>query len=63
VVVVERVFNVPGLGSLMVQAINDRDLPVVQAVTMVFAATYIAANLIADCLAVALNPRLRRSGT
>lgn len=59
VVVVEVVFNYPGLGRLLVDAISDRDLPVVQAVTMIVAATYVAVNLVADILSLALNPRLR----
>ena len=62
VVVVERVFNYPGLGTLMIEAIGNRDLPVVQETTMVFAGTYILANLLADLVSMALNPRLRRSG-
>ncbi len=61
VVVVERVFNYPGLGTLVLQSISNRDLPVVQEATMVFAAIYISVNLMADCISMALNPRLRRS--
>ncbi|HAW47907.1 MAG TPA: ABC transporter permease [Roseovarius sp.] len=59
VVVVEVVFNYPGLGRLLVDAISDRDLPVVQAITMIVAATYVGVNLVADILSLALNPRLR----
>ncbi|MFU8777010.1 MAG: ABC transporter permease [Roseovarius sp.] len=59
VVVVEVVFNYPGLGRLLVDAISGRDLPVVQSITMIVAATYVAINLIADILSLALNPRLR----
>ena len=59
VVVVEVVFNYPGLGRLLVDAISGRDLPVVQAITLIVAATYVAINLIADILSLALNPRLR----
>jgi len=59
VVVVEVVFNYPGLGRLLVDAISERDLPVVQAVTMIVAATYVGVNLVADILSLALNPRLR----
>ncbi|WP_354546195.1 ABC transporter permease [Roseovarius sp. MBR-78] len=59
VVVVEVVFNYPGLGRMLVDAISDRDLPVVQAITMIVAATYVGVNLVADILSLALNPRLR----
>jgi peptide/nickel transport system permease protein len=59
VVVVEVVFNYPGLGRLLVDSISGRDLPVVQAITLIVAATYVAINLIADILSLALNPRLR----
>src|SRR6056297_342024 len=59
VVVVEVVFNYPGLGRLLVDAISGRDLPVVQAITMIVAATYVGVNLVADILSLALNPRLR----
>jgi peptide/nickel transport system permease protein len=59
VVVVEVVFNYPGLGRLLIDAISSRDLPVVQAITMIVAATYVAVNLVADLLSLMLNPRLR----
>jgi peptide/nickel transport system permease protein len=59
VVVVEVVFNYPGLGRLLIDAISSRDLPVVQAITMIVAATYVAVNLVADLLGLMLNPRLR----
>jgi peptide/nickel transport system permease protein len=61
VVVVEAVFVYPGAGQLMVDAVSKRDLPVVQACGLVFAATYVALNTIADMLAIIVNPRLRRS--
>ena len=59
VVVVETVFNYPGLGRLMVDAIAERDLPVVQAIALILAAVYVGLNLIADLLTLLLNPRLR----
>ncbi|MFD0857871.1 ABC transporter permease [Roseovarius aquimarinus] len=62
VVVVEKVFNYPGLGSLMIEAIHDRDLPLVQAIALIFSVIYIAVNLLADLAALALDPRLRRRG-
>ncbi|RWR15367.1 ABC transporter permease [Sinirhodobacter populi] len=59
VVVVEVVFVYPGMGQYMVDAVTVRDLPVVQACGLVFAAIYIALNMIADVLSILVNPRLR----
>ncbi len=59
VVVVERVFSYPGFGSLLVDALQLRDLPLIEATIMIAAAVYIAANLLADTGAILLNPRLR----
>ncbi|MDX8442417.1 ABC transporter permease [Mesorhizobium australafricanum] len=58
VVVVEVVFVYPGLGQLIVDSVQKRDIPVVQACSLIFAATYIALNLIADVLSIVMNPRL-----
>lgn len=59
VVIVEVVFAYPGLGQLMVDSVSTRDFPVVQATSLIFAATYVVLNLLADVLAIATNPRLR----
>jgi len=59
VVVVETVFNYPGVGRLLVGAVGDRDLPLVQALGLMGAALYIFINLLADLLTLVLNPRLR----
>ncbi|WP_134681844.1 ABC transporter permease [Paracoccus ravus] len=59
VVLVEAIFNYNGLGRFMVDAVSKRDLPMVQAAAMVFAAVYVILNMIADISAIALNPRLR----
>ena len=59
VVVVERVFNFPGLGRLLVDSISFHDLPVVEAIAVLLAGVYVAANLLADIAVVVLNPRLR----
>ena len=48
----------PGMGQLLVDSVANRDLPVVQACSLIFAATYILLNLLADVLSVASNPRL-----
>lgn len=58
VVVVEVVFVYPGLGQLMVDSVAKRDIPVVQACSLIFAATYITLNILADVLATVTNPRL-----
>ncbi len=59
VVVVEVVFAYPGLGQLFVNAVSTRDLPVVQAGALIFAAVYVLLNLTADVLSILSNPRLR----
>jgi peptide/nickel transport system permease protein len=59
VVVVERVFSYPGFGSLLLDVLQLRDLPVIEATVMLAAAVYIAGNLLADIGALLLNPRLR----
>jgi peptide/nickel transport system permease protein len=58
VVVVEVVFVYPGVGQLMVDAVTSRDVPVVQGCAIIFAATYILLNLLADVISIATNPRL-----
>ncbi|WP_192258014.1 ABC transporter permease [Mesorhizobium caraganae] len=58
VVVVEVVFVYPGLGQLIVDSVQKRDIPVVQACSLIFAATYILLNLTADVLSIISNPRL-----
>ncbi|MGE0008735.1 MAG: ABC transporter permease [Parvibaculaceae bacterium] len=57
-VVVEVVFVYPGIGQAMVDAVRSRDIPVVQACALIFAATYILLNLLADVISIATNPRL-----
>ncbi len=59
VVVVEVVFVYPGMGQYMVDAVKVRDMPVVQACGLIFAAFYIFLNMAADIIAVLANPRLR----
>ena len=58
VVVVEVVFVYPGLGQLLVDAVTNRDVMVVQSVGLIFAAAYILLNLLADVLSIVTNPRL-----
>ncbi|MEM8790408.1 MAG: ABC transporter permease [Pseudomonadota bacterium] len=59
VVVVEVVFVYPGVGQLFVDSVKIRDIPVVQACCLIFAAAYILLNLTADVLSILTNPRLR----
>lgn len=59
VVVVENVFGYPGIGSGLVQAVSNRDLPTIQALTLLIAAFYVIVNLIADVATILISPRLR----
>ena len=59
VVVVEVIFVYPGMGQYLVDHVAKRDVPVVQAVGLIFAAVYISLNIIADIAAIVANPRLR----
>jgi peptide/nickel transport system permease protein len=59
VVVVEVIFVYPGMGQYLVDHVTKRDVPVVQAVGLIFAAVYITLNIIADIAAIIANPRLR----
>jgi len=59
VVVVEVVFVYPGVGQLFVDSVKIRDIPLVQACCLIFAAAYILLNLLADIMSILSNPRLR----
>ena len=58
-IVIENVFNYPGLGRLMTFAIDRRDLPLLQAITLVTILVFSLSNLVADLLYAYLNPRIR----
>lgn len=60
-IVIENVFNYPGLGRMLVFAIDRRDLPLIQAITMVTVLVFALSNLAADLLYAYLNPRIRLS--
>lgn len=62
IVTVEYVFSYPGVGSALVDAVGNRDVPTVQALVMIIGAVYVAVNLIADLLTIVVNPRLRTAG-
>lgn len=57
-VLVENVFSLPGLGSLLVNSVSNRDYPVVQGVTLLFALLIVAINLLSDVAQAALDPRV-----
>jgi peptide/nickel transport system permease protein len=58
-VIVEQIFILPGLGRLLVTAINERDFPVVQSVTMLFATAFVLVNLGVDIICALIDPRSR----
>jgi peptide/nickel transport system permease protein len=62
IVVVETVFNYPGIGAALASAVSNRDLPVIQALVLVIAVTYVGLNLVADLATLASDPRVRTAG-
>ena len=58
-VVIEQVFNIPGLGKLFIQAVSARDFPVIQAIVMFIAGVVLVANLVVDLMYAWLDPRIR----
>ncbi len=58
-VLTEQVFSIPGFGKMIVDAVFNRDYPVVQGVVLVTATLFVLLNLLADLLYVLINPRLR----
>ena len=59
VVVIENVFNYPGIGLALVDAVTNHDIPVVQALAMLIAGVYVVLNLLADVATILVTPRLR----
>jgi len=59
VAIIEPIFSLPGVGAILIQSINDRDVPVVEGIVVVFALIVVVANLLADLLYTALDPRIR----
>jgi peptide/nickel transport system permease protein len=59
VVVVEYVFNYPGLGQALVNAVSDRDIPVIQFIVLLLAAFYVVVNIATDLISLAVTPRRR----
>jgi peptide/nickel transport system permease protein len=60
VIIVETVFNYPGVAKLMVDAVSTRDLPLIQSCAMIFCISFLALVTLADMIAILSNPRLRR---
>ena len=60
-IIVETIFNLPGLGKLFVQAVAARDYPVLQAIVMFIAGVVLLANLTVDIMYAWLDPRIRYS--
>ena len=58
-VLIERIFGLPGLGNMAIDAVINRDLPLIQGIVLTFAFIFIVVNLLIDLLNVWLNPRLR----
>ena len=57
----EKVFSYPGFGGLLVDSLQLRDVPLIEATVLIASTVYIGANLLADLGAILLNPRLRTS--
>jgi peptide/nickel transport system permease protein len=60
VVIVEKVYSYPGFGRLLVDALQLRDVPLIEATVLIAASVYVGANLLADLGSILLNPRLRK---
>jgi peptide/nickel transport system permease protein len=58
-VVVEQLFDLPGLGSVMVSSVTEHDVPLVQGAVILFAVFVVLVNMLTDVLAAILNPRAR----
>lgn len=61
-VVTEQIFNIPGIGRLLIQAVGRRDVPLVQGTVLVIAGIYVLVNLLVDVVSAVLDPRLRSTG-
>ena len=59
IIVVEEIFAWPGLGRLLIYALENRDLPVIQTITLLLATVYALSNLLSDILIAVLDPRVR----
>ena len=57
--IIEPIFSLPGVGAILIQSINDHDVPVIEGIVVVFGVVVVVANLAADLLYAALDPRIR----
>jgi peptide/nickel transport system permease protein len=62
-VIIEQIFALPGIGQQFLQAISNRDIPVIEGIVLVFAVVVVLANLITDLLYAVLDPRVRHGST
>jgi peptide/nickel transport system permease protein len=62
-VIIEQIFALPGIGQQLLQAISNRDIPVIESIVLVFAVVVVLANLITDLLYAVLDPRIRHGST
>ena len=60
-VIIERLFSYEGLGNMAIDAVVNRDLPLIQGIVLLFALLFTAVNLVVDMLYTLLNPRLRHA--
>jgi len=60
-IVVERVFNLPGVGRAIAEAVSQRDNALILGFTMAIIAVYLAVDLVADVISMALDPRIERT--
>ena len=60
-VIVERIFAYPGIGAMAIEAVINRDLPLIQGLVLVFAVIFIMINIAVDLLVALFNPRLRHA--
>jgi peptide/nickel transport system permease protein len=60
-VIIEQIFSIPGLGSLMLQAIDTKDLPIIQGVVLLTAVIFVVVNLVVDIGYGVINPKVRVS--
>ena len=61
--IIEQIFALPGIGRELLQAISNRNIPVIEGIVLVFAVVVVVANLITDLLYAVLDPRVRHGGT
>jgi peptide/nickel transport system permease protein len=59
--IIEQIFSLPGLGTYIIQAINDKDIPEIQGVVLVVATAFVLINLTVDIVYAYLNPKVRLS--